>query len=40
VHAKSDFAWSLVRLGPMRWRIMLGLVCVSLAGLATRSIPC
>jgi len=39
VKARSDFGWLLLRLGPMRWRIMLGLVCVSLAGLAATIDP-
>jgi ABC-type multidrug transport system fused ATPase/permease subunit len=37
--AKSDFGWLLMRLGPMCWRIVLGLVCVSLAGLAVTIDP-
>lgn len=37
--ARSDFGWLLLRLGPMRWRIVLGLVCVSLAGLAVTIDP-
>jgi ABC-type bacteriocin/lantibiotic exporter with double-glycine peptidase domain len=39
VKARSDFGWLLMRLGPMRWRIVLGLVCVSLAGLAVTIDP-
>jgi ABC-type multidrug transport system fused ATPase/permease subunit len=39
VKAKSDYGWLLLRLGPMRWRIVLGLVCVSLAGLAVTIDP-
>jgi ABC-type bacteriocin/lantibiotic exporter with double-glycine peptidase domain len=34
VRVKSDFGWLVLRLGPMRWRIALGLVCICLAGLA------
>ena len=37
--ARSDFGWLLLRLGPMRWRIVLGLVCVTLAGLAVTIDP-
>ena len=37
--ARSDFGWLLLRLGPMRWRIVLGLLCVSLAGLAVTIDP-
>jgi ABC-type bacteriocin/lantibiotic exporter with double-glycine peptidase domain len=39
VNARSDFVWLLLRLGPMRWRLVLGLVCVSLAGFATTIDP-
>ena len=39
VKARSDFGWLLLRLGPMRWRIVFGLVCVSLAGLAVTIDP-
>lgn len=39
VKAKSDLCWLLLRLGPMRWQIVLGLVCVSLAGLAVTIDP-
>jgi ABC-type bacteriocin/lantibiotic exporter with double-glycine peptidase domain len=39
VQARNDFTWLLLRLGPMRWRIALGLVCVSLAGLAATIDP-
>jgi ABC-type bacteriocin/lantibiotic exporter with double-glycine peptidase domain len=39
VKARSDFGWLLLRLGPMLWRIVLGLVCVSLAGLAATIDP-
>jgi ABC-type multidrug transport system fused ATPase/permease subunit len=39
VKARSDFSWLLLRLGPMRWRIVLGLVCVCLAGLAATIDP-
>lgn len=37
--ARNDFGWLLLRLGPMRWRIVLGLVSVSLAGLAVTIDP-
>lgn len=37
--ARSDLGWFLLRLRPMRWRIVLGLVCVSLAGLAVTIDP-
>ncbi len=39
MQARNDFTWLLLRLGPMRWRIVLGLVCVSLAGLAATIDP-
>ncbi|HEY2470923.1 MAG TPA: ABC transporter ATP-binding protein [Terracidiphilus sp.] len=39
MQAGSDFSWLLVRLGPLRWRIALGLLCVSLAGLAVTIDP-
>ena len=39
VQARNDFSWLLLRLGPMRWRIVLGLALVSLAGLATTIDP-
>jgi hypothetical protein len=39
VKVRIDFSWFLLRLGPMRWRIVLGLVCVSLAGLAVTIDP-
>jgi ABC-type multidrug transport system fused ATPase/permease subunit len=39
VRARSDFGWLLLRLEPMRWRIVLGMVCVSLAGLAVTIDP-
>jgi len=35
----SDFGWLLQRLGSSRWRIVLGLLCVSLAGLAATADP-
>jgi len=35
----GDFAWLLQHLGPSRWRIVLGLVCVTLAGLAVTIDP-
>jgi ABC-type multidrug transport system fused ATPase/permease subunit len=39
MEARSDFGWLLLRLGPMRWRIVLGLICVSLAGSAVTIDP-
>jgi ABC-type bacteriocin/lantibiotic exporter with double-glycine peptidase domain len=39
VKARSDFGWLLLRLGPMRWRIALGLACVTLGGLAATIDP-
>jgi ABC-type multidrug transport system fused ATPase/permease subunit len=35
----SDFGWLLQRLGSSRWRIALGLLCVSFAGLAATADP-
>ena len=35
----SDFGWLLLRLGPSRWRVVVGLVCVTLAGLASTIDP-
>ncbi|HUD55247.1 MAG TPA: ABC transporter ATP-binding protein [Terracidiphilus sp.] len=37
--ARSDFGWLLLRLGPTRWRIVFGLVCVTLSGLAATIDP-
>jgi ABC-type multidrug transport system fused ATPase/permease subunit len=34
MRARSDFVWLLTRLAPLRSRIALGLLCVSLAGVA------
>jgi ABC-type multidrug transport system fused ATPase/permease subunit len=39
VQTKSDFRWLLLRLEPLRWRIALGLLCVSLAGIAVAIDP-
>ena len=39
MQAKSDFRWLLLRLKPLRWRIALGLLCVSLAGIAVTIDP-
>lgn len=39
MQARNDFSWLLLRLGPMRGRIVLGLVCVSLAGIAATIDP-
>jgi len=35
----SDFSWLLQRLGSLRWWIVLGLLCVSPAGLAATADP-
>lgn len=35
----SDFGWLLLRLGPLRGRVALGLLCVSLAGVAVTIDP-
>jgi ABC-type bacteriocin/lantibiotic exporter with double-glycine peptidase domain len=35
----SDFGWLLQRIGSSRWRIVLGLLCVSVAGLAATADP-
>ena len=39
VQAKGDFRWLLLRLKRLRWRIALGLLCVSLAGIAAAIDP-
>jgi len=39
VHARNDFSWLLLRLGSMRWRIVLGLACVSVASLVATIDP-
>jgi ABC-type bacteriocin/lantibiotic exporter with double-glycine peptidase domain len=39
VQARNDFSWLLLRLGSMRWRIMLGLACVSVASLVATIDP-
>jgi len=39
VQARNDFSWLLLRLGSMRWRIMLGLACVSVASLVATVDP-
>ena len=39
MQAKSDFRWLLLRLEPLRWRIALGVLCVSLAGIAVAIDP-
>jgi ABC-type bacteriocin/lantibiotic exporter with double-glycine peptidase domain len=39
VQGRNDFTWLLLRLVPVRWRLLLGLVCVSLAGLAATIDP-
>jgi ABC-type bacteriocin/lantibiotic exporter with double-glycine peptidase domain len=36
---KSDFGWLLQRISSSRWRIVLGLLCVSFAGLAATADP-
>jgi len=39
VQARNDFSWLLLRLGSMRWRIVLGLACVSVASLVATIDP-
>lgn len=39
MEARSDFGWLLLRLAPFKWRIALGLVCLSLAGVAVTIDP-
>jgi ABC-type bacteriocin/lantibiotic exporter with double-glycine peptidase domain len=39
VQARNDFSWLVLRLGSTRWRIMLGLICVSLASLVATVDP-
>jgi ABC-type bacteriocin/lantibiotic exporter with double-glycine peptidase domain len=39
VQSRNDFTWLLLRLGPMRWRILLGLVCLFFAALAVAIDP-
>jgi ABC-type multidrug transport system fused ATPase/permease subunit len=39
VQARSDFSWLVLRLAPLRWRIALGIFCVSLAGVAVAIDP-
>lgn len=39
VRSQGDFGWLLARIAPSRWRIVLGLVCVSLAGVVTTIDP-
>jgi ABC-type bacteriocin/lantibiotic exporter with double-glycine peptidase domain len=39
VQARNDFSWLLLRLGSMRWRIVLGLACVSAASLVATIDP-
>ena len=39
MQARNDFSWLLLRLGSMRWRIMLGLACVSVASLVATVDP-
>jgi ABC-type bacteriocin/lantibiotic exporter with double-glycine peptidase domain len=36
---RSDFAWLLLRLAPSKWRVGLGLLCVTLAGIAVTIDP-
>ena len=36
---KGDFGWLLLRLAPFKWRIALGLACLSLAGVAVTIDP-
>ena len=39
MEVKSDFGWLLLRLAPFKWRIALGLVSMSLAGVAVTIDP-
>lgn len=39
MQARNDFSWLLLRLGPMRWRVVLGLACVSVASLVATIDP-
>jgi ABC-type bacteriocin/lantibiotic exporter with double-glycine peptidase domain len=39
VQAGNDFSWLLLRLGSMRWRIVLGLACVSMASVVATIDP-
>ena len=39
MRATSDFRWLILRLRPMRWRILLAMACVSSAGLAATIDP-
>lgn len=39
MEVRSDFGWLLLRLGPFKLRIALGLVCLSLAGVAVTIDP-
>jgi len=39
VQARNDFSWLLLRLGSIRWRIVLGLACVSVASLVATIDP-
>jgi len=39
VQANRDFRWLLLRLKPLRWRIGLGLLCVTVAGIAVAIDP-
>lgn len=39
MQARIDFSWLLLRLGSMRWRIVLGLACVSVASLVATIDP-
>ena len=39
MEVKSNFGWLLLRLAPFKWRIALGLVCLSLAGVAATIDP-
>lgn len=39
MQARNDFSWLLLRLGSMRWRIVLGLACVSVASLVATIDP-
>lgn len=39
MQARNDFSWLLLRLGPVRWQIVLGLAGVTVAGLAAALDP-
>ena len=39
MEARSDFGWLLLRLAPFKWRVALGLISLSLAGVAVTIDP-